>query len=179
MCARSRNCVFQDDKKVYCYKHRDLISGKIITGQGFEVNRRMYVDFDGISLRRKFLTGLEPENINLMIGSLQIEKLGILTELSAKQGKLFPVGYQCSRWYWSTVNPLRRCKYTCTIREVRPPVPEKPAEEMPDKGENSTIAHSLCAQSGATKSKPHHMLTISDLEETRRPTSPQPPLPKS
>jgi hypothetical protein len=97
MCARSRNCVFQDDKKVYCYKHRDLISGKvkswdysvvrqffkmsflthvyivlvrlqIITGQGFEVNRRMYVDFDGISLRRKFLTGLEPENINLMIG---------------------------------------------------------------------------------------------------------------
>eukprot|EP00063_Salmo_salar_P037028 XP_014011863.1 PREDICTED: histone-lysine N-methyltransferase 2B-like isoform X2 [Salmo salar] len=138
MCARSRNCVFQDDKKVYCYKHRDLISGKIITGQGFEVTRRMYVDFDGISLRRKFLTGLEPENINLMIGSLQIEKLGILTELSAKQAKLFPVGYQCSRWYWSTVNPVRHCKYTCTIREVRPPVPEKPAEEMPDKGENST-----------------------------------------
>ncbi|XP_071239083.1 histone-lysine N-methyltransferase 2B-like isoform X1 [Salvelinus alpinus] len=217
MCARSRNCVFQDDKKVYCYKHRDLISGKIITGQGFEVNRRMYVDFDGISLRRKFLTGLEPENINLMIGSLQIEKLGMLTELSAKQGKLFPVGYRCSRWYWSTVNPLRRCKYTCTIREVRPPVPEKPAEEMPDKGENNTIAHSPCAQSesdaqevdvahsrpttpsfsaplpkpdqgarpkirrpagglfrplpspGATKSKPHHILTISDLEETRRP----------
>ncbi|XP_052345898.1 histone-lysine N-methyltransferase 2A-like isoform X1 [Oncorhynchus keta] len=217
MCARSRNCVFQDDKKVYCYKHRDLISGKIITGQGFEVNRRMYVDFDGVSLRRKFLTGLEPENINLMIGSLQIEKLGMLTELSAKQGKLFPVGYRCTRWYWSTVNPLRRCKYTCTIREVRPPVPEKPAEEMPDKGENSTIAHSPCAQSesdaqevdvahsrpttpsfsaplpkpdqgarpkirrpagglfrplpspGATKSKPHHILTISDLEETRRP----------
>ncbi|XP_045069245.1 histone-lysine N-methyltransferase 2A isoform X2 [Coregonus clupeaformis] len=217
MCARSRNCVFQDDKKVYCYKHRDLISGKMITGQGFEVNRRMYVDFDGISLRRKFLTGLEPENINLMIGSLQIEKLGMLTELSAKQGKLFPVGYQCSRWYWSTVNPLRRCKYTCTIREVRPPVPEKPAEEMPDNGENSTIAHSPCPQSesdaqevdvahsrpttpsflaplpksdqgarpkirrpagglfrplpspGATKSKPHHILTISDLEETRRP----------
>lgn len=41
---------------------------QIITGQGFEVNRRMYVDFDGVSLRRKFLTGLEPENINLMIG---------------------------------------------------------------------------------------------------------------
>ncbi|XP_010883339.2 histone-lysine N-methyltransferase 2A isoform X2 [Esox lucius] len=217
MCARSRNCVFQDDKKVYCYKHRDLISGKIITGQGFEVNRRVYVDFEGISLRRKFLTGLEPENINLMIGSLLIEKLGILTELSAKRGKLFPVGYQCSRWYWSTVNPLRRCKYTCTIREVRPPVPEKPVEEMPDQGQNSTIAHSPCPQSeseaqevdiaqsrpttpsflaplpkleqgarpkirrpaggmfrplpspGTAKSKPHHILTISDLEETRRP----------
>lgn len=93
MCARSRQCVFQDDKKVYCHKHRHLISGRVssgplldvetmwiwdlselpfvfqmITGQEFEVNRRVYVDFEGISLRRKFLTGLEPELINVMIG---------------------------------------------------------------------------------------------------------------
>ncbi|KAK3531233.1 hypothetical protein QTP70_015237, partial [Hemibagrus guttatus] len=95
MCARSRNCVFQDDKKVFCHKHRDLISGKIITGQGFEVLRRVYVDFEGISLRRKFLTGLEPEYINMMIGSLQVRKLGKLNELSAVQGKLVPVGYEC------------------------------------------------------------------------------------
>uniref|UniRef100_A0A667ZQF1 [histone H3]-lysine(4) N-methyltransferase n=1 Tax=Myripristis murdjan TaxID=586833 RepID=A0A667ZQF1_9TELE len=219
MCARSRHCVFQDDKKVYCYKHRHLISGKMISGQGFEVNRRVYVDFEGISLRRKFLTGLEPESISVMIGSLQIDKLGVLTELSVGKGKLFPVGFQCSRWYWSTVNPLRRCKYTCTVREVRPVVPEKPVEEMPDQGDNHTIAHSPSqvtdtAESqtptevtlshpgpihkpdhaarpkipsypqtrrpaggmsrplpspGATQSKPHHILTISDLEETRRP----------
>ena len=42
----------------------------MITGQEFEVNRRVYVDFEGISLRRKFLTGLEPELINVMIGNL-------------------------------------------------------------------------------------------------------------
>ncbi|XP_030604889.1 histone-lysine N-methyltransferase 2B isoform X2 [Archocentrus centrarchus] len=219
MCARSRQCVFQDDKKVYCYKHRHLISGRMITGQEFEVNRRVYVDFEGISLRRKFLTGLEPELINVMIGSLQIEKLGVLTELSANKGKLFPVGFQCSRWYWSTVNPLRRCKYTCTVREVRPIVPEKPVEEMPNQGDNHTIAHSPCpipeseAQDPDTTesqppveenfipgpqlksdhgarpkipqprrpaggmsrplpspgvAQPHHILTISDLEETRR-----------
>ncbi|XP_035480433.2 histone-lysine N-methyltransferase 2A isoform X1 [Scophthalmus maximus] len=225
MCARSRHCVFQDDKKVYCYKHRHLISGRMITGQEFEVNRRVYVDFEGISLRRKFLTGLEPELINVMIGSLQIEKLGVLTELSASKGKLCPVGFQCSRWYWSTVNPLRRCKYTCTVREVRPVVPEKPVEEMPDQGDHYTIAHSPCPlpesevkganitesqppteessgdQGPPPKSdhtarpkipsypqtrrpaggmsrplpsprvaqlKPHHILTISDLEETRR-----------
>ncbi len=41
---------------------------QMITGQGFEVLRRVYVDFEGISLRRKFLTGLEPDSINLMIG---------------------------------------------------------------------------------------------------------------
>uniref|UniRef100_A0A8C1XQ57 [histone H3]-lysine(4) N-methyltransferase n=1 Tax=Cyprinus carpio TaxID=7962 RepID=A0A8C1XQ57_CYPCA len=147
MCARFRNCVFQDDKRVFCYKHRDLISGKIITGQGFEVLRRVYVDFEGISLRRKFLTGLEPESINLMIGSLLVKKLGKLSELSACHGKLFPVGYECSRWYWSTVNPLRRCKYTFRVREVQSPVQEKPVEESPDQGENCTIAHSPCPQS--------------------------------
>ncbi|XP_029958017.1 histone-lysine N-methyltransferase 2B isoform X2 [Salarias fasciatus] len=224
MCARSRQCVFQDDKKVYCYKHRHLISGRMITGQEFEVNRRVYVDFEGISLRRKFLTGVEPELINVMIGSLQIEKLGVLTELSASKGKLFPVGFECSRWYWSTANPLRRCKYTCTVREVRPVIPEKPVEEMPDQGDNHTIAHSPCplpeseaAEPDVTEShhpgeepfasgpaskldhgarpkipsypqprrpagglsrplpspgvvpvKPHHILTVSDLEETRR-----------
>ncbi|XP_053183478.1 histone-lysine N-methyltransferase 2B isoform X1 [Scomber japonicus] len=223
MCARSRHCVFQDDKKVYCHKHRHLISGRVITGQEFEVNRRVYVDFEGIS-RRKFLTGLEPELINVMIGSLQIDKLGVLSELSASKGKLFPVGFQCSRWYWSTVNPLRQCKYTCTVREVRPLLPEKPVEDMPDQGDNHTISHNPCpppepkAQEidtielqppaeetlvsvppsksdhgarpkipsypqtrrpaggmsrplpspGVAQLKPHHILTISDLEETRR-----------
>uniref|UniRef100_A0A673AJ96 [histone H3]-lysine(4) N-methyltransferase n=1 Tax=Sphaeramia orbicularis TaxID=375764 RepID=A0A673AJ96_9TELE len=166
MCARSRQCVFQDDKKVYCYKHRHLISGR-----EFEVNRRVYVDFEGISLRRKFLTGVEPELINVMIGSLQIDKLGVLTEVSARKGKLFPVGFQSSRWYWSTVNPLRRCKYTCTVREVRPLVPEKPVEEMPNQGDNQTIVHSPCPppesedQETDTDSQPH-------LEETFVPVQP-------
>ncbi|XP_061919170.1 histone-lysine N-methyltransferase 2B isoform X3 [Entelurus aequoreus] len=224
MCARSRHCVFQEDKKVYCHKHKHLISGKVITGQEFEVNRRVYVDFEGISLRRKFLTGLEPELINVMIGSLQIDKLGVLSELSANKGKLFPVGFQCSRWYWSTVNPVQKCKYTCKVREVQPSIPEKPDEEMPDQGDNHTIEHNPCAlpesesqktdaseshpqpeelpvrvpstksdhgikpkipsypqtrrpaggmsrplpSPGAIPTKPHHILTVSDLEETRR-----------
>ncbi|XP_054639203.1 histone-lysine N-methyltransferase 2A isoform X2 [Dunckerocampus dactyliophorus] len=224
MCARSRHCVFQDDKKVYCHKHKHLLSGKVITGQEFEVKRRVYVDFEGISLRRKFLTGLEPELINVMIGSLQIDKLGVLSELSANKGKLFPVGFQCSRWYWSTVNPVQKCKYTCTVREVQPLIPEKPDEDMPDQGDNHTIEHNPCPlpetenqetdasethpqpeellvrvlstkpdygtkpkissypqtrrpagglsrplpSPGAIPTKPHHILTVSDLEETRR-----------
>ncbi|KAJ8334432.1 hypothetical protein SKAU_G00400710 [Synaphobranchus kaupii] len=142
MCARARNCVFQDDKKVFCQEHRDLITEKVVTGNGFEVLRRVFVDFEGISLRRKFLTGLEPESINMMIGSLVINNLGVLSELSASQGKLFPVGYQCSRWYWSTVDPRRRCRYTCKVKEVRPLVQEKPTEEPLDQGDNHTIVHS-------------------------------------
>lgn len=49
----------------------------MITGQGFEVLRRVYVDFEGISLRRKFLTGLEPEYINMMIGK-HLERFSLI-----------------------------------------------------------------------------------------------------
>lgn len=40
----------------------------MVSGSGFKVSRRVYVDFEGINLRRKFLTGLEPESINMTIG---------------------------------------------------------------------------------------------------------------
>lgn len=35
---------------------------------GFEVTRRILVDLEGLSLRRKWLAGLEPENVHMMIG---------------------------------------------------------------------------------------------------------------
>lgn len=35
--------------------------------------------------------------------------------------------------------------------EVRPPVQEKPVEELADQGENRTIAHSPCPQPGLFK----------------------------
>uniref|UniRef100_A0A4W5P6L1 [histone H3]-lysine(4) N-methyltransferase n=1 Tax=Hucho hucho TaxID=62062 RepID=A0A4W5P6L1_9TELE len=143
MCARARDCVFQEDRKVFCSRHRDLVSEKMVSGNGFEVLRRVYVDFEGISLRRKFLTGLEPESINMTIGSLQINRLGVLTEQSANGARLYPVGYQCSRLYWSTADPRRRCKYTCNVTEVYSPLPEKPGEpHWWEQEENQTIAHS-------------------------------------
>ncbi|XP_035385066.1 histone-lysine N-methyltransferase 2B [Electrophorus electricus] len=218
MCARASHCVFQCDKKVYCYKHRDLINNK--TTNGFEVLRRVYVDFEGINLRRKFLTGLEPECINMMIGSLQIHKLGVLTEFSANSGKLYPVGYQCTRWYWSTIDPRKRCRYTCKVTDVRPSSPRGAQNSAQNQEENCTIAHSpkphedvdiaktgpateLCQGTlspnitldtgagcktpghthnrrpaggtfrplpspGTAASTSHHILTICDLDETRR-----------
>ncbi|TRY65107.1 hypothetical protein DNTS_009664 [Danionella cerebrum] len=219
MCARASNCVFQQDKKVFCNKHRDLIKNKIEQGKGFEVLRRVYVDFDGISLRRKFLTGLDPDSVNMMIGSLHIKKLGVLTELSASSGKLYPVGYQCTRWYWSTIDPRRRCQYTCKVTAVRPLRRCRAPVFMGDQGENHTIEHSPKAHNGEDgidsesfspelpantppkakqdsgnkagyphsrrpaggMSRPlpspgnaisssHHILTISDLDESRRAT---------
>ncbi|KAM4725415.1 histone-lysine N-methyltransferase 2B isoform 2-T2 [Anableps anableps] len=222
MCARADKCVFQQDRKVYCYKHRDLVSAKMVSGNGFEVPRRVYVDFEGINLRRKFLTGLEPESINMTIGSLQIQKLGVLSELSSNGRMLYPVGYQCSRLYWSTVDPRRRCKYTCKVTEVSTPLPGEEQDLRMDKEENHTIVHSpsrrremespdrFSSSSSPVKSttsspnskthntsgpkspgytqtrrpaggssrplpspaathKSHHILTLRDLDDTRRP----------
>ncbi|KTF95339.1 hypothetical protein cypCar_00035913 [Cyprinus carpio] len=134
----------KDVKGALLHVHSAVTRGRLMIeqGNGFEVLRRVYVDFDGISLRRKFLTGLEPESVNVMIGSLHVQKLGVLTELSANSGKLYPVGYQCSRWYWSTVDPRRRCRYTCKVTEVRPSTRCKAPSSMMDQGENHTIVHS-------------------------------------
>ncbi|XP_026202752.1 histone-lysine N-methyltransferase 2B isoform X2 [Anabas testudineus] len=222
MCARAEKCVFQQDRKMYCNKHKDLVSAKMVSGKGFEVTRRVYVDFEGINLRRKFLTGLEPESINMTIGSLQIQKLGVLSELSSNGRLLYPVGYQCSRLYWSTVDPRRRCKYTCKVTEVSTPLPGEEQDPRWDQEENHTIVHSpnhhrdvspdrLSSSSSPLKSgapspnskqhntpgskspgytqarkpaggssrplpspgsappKSHHILTLRDLEDTRRP----------
>ncbi|XP_019367658.1 PREDICTED: histone-lysine N-methyltransferase 2A isoform X1 [Gavialis gangeticus] len=142
MCSRAKNCVFLDDKKVYCQRHRDLIKGEVVPENGFEVLRRVFVDFEGISLRRKFLSGLEPENIHMMIGSMTIDCLGILNDLSDCEDKLFPIGYQCSRVYWSTTDARKRCVYTCKIVECRPPVVEPDINSTVEHDENRTIAHS-------------------------------------
>ncbi|XP_077405714.1 histone-lysine N-methyltransferase 2B isoform X2 [Vanacampus margaritifer] len=143
MCARAQDCVFQRDRKVYCYKHTHLVSVATVSGLGFEVPRRVYVDFEGITLKRKFLTGLEPEDINMTIGSLQIQKLGVLSEISSNGRMLYPVGYQCSRLYWSTVDPRRHCKYTCKVTEVSSPLPDEEQELLMkyDQEENQTIVH--------------------------------------
>ncbi|XP_041509565.1 histone-lysine N-methyltransferase 2B isoform X2 [Microtus oregoni] len=143
MCARASYCIFQDDKKVFCQKHTDLLDGKeIVTPDGFDVLRRVYVDFEGINFKRKFLTGLEPDVINILIGSIRINSLGTLSDLSDCEGRLFPIGYQCSRLYWSTVDARRRCWYRCRILEYRPWGPREEPVHLEAAEENQTIVHS-------------------------------------
>ncbi|XP_072011258.1 histone-lysine N-methyltransferase 2B isoform X2 [Engystomops pustulosus] len=141
MCARATHCSFQDDKKMFCQKHTKLLDGTTVSGDGFEVLRRVYVDFDGINFRRKFLQGLEPDNIHMMIGSMKIDTLGMLTDLSVSEGKIYPVGYQCSRLYWSTLDARRRCWYKCRVVEHRPKEGDLPPEWL-DSQDNRTIIHS-------------------------------------
>uniref|UniRef100_A0ABM5ESI1 [histone H3]-lysine(4) N-methyltransferase n=1 Tax=Pogona vitticeps TaxID=103695 RepID=A0ABM5ESI1_9SAUR len=146
MCARLRHCTFQDDKKVFCQKHVDLLDGtEIVAEDGFDVLRRVYVDFEGISFKRKFMVGLEPDTINMMIGSMKIDSLGMLTDLSECEGRLFPVGYQCSRMYWSTMDARRRCWYKCRVLEYRPKLSQEEPDASGVQEENHTIVHSPAA----------------------------------
>ncbi|XP_052472822.1 histone-lysine N-methyltransferase 2A isoform X3 [Carassius gibelio] len=150
MCARQQQCAFLEDKKVYCQHHRDLIKGEVVPESGFEVTRRVLVDFEGISLRRKFVNGLEPDNIHMMIGSMTIDCFGMLTELSDCERKLFPVGYQCSRVYWSTLDARKRCVYKCRILVCRSSMTET-INNTATQEENYTIAHSPPPISDSTK----------------------------
>ncbi|XP_072319008.1 histone-lysine N-methyltransferase 2A [Eucyclogobius newberryi] len=140
MCARQYQCIFLEDKKVYCSKHKDLIKGDVVSG--FEVTRRVLVDIEGMSLKKKWLSGLEPDDVHMIIGSMTIDCLGKLTELSDCKRKLFPVGYQCSRVYWSTIDARKRCVYTCRILVCHPPVSECDLKSTMAPEENRTIAHS-------------------------------------
>lgn len=133
MCARRCQAAFLRDKRVFCQRHGRLLGGdELVRDGGFAVLRRVLVDFGGISLKRKFLGGLEPEAVNVMIGSIRIDRLGALTELSEREGRLFPVGYQCWRLYWSTRDARRRCWYRCRILE-QPPAPPGGRAGTPDR----------------------------------------------
>ncbi|XP_064345327.1 histone-lysine N-methyltransferase 2B isoform X1 [Camelus dromedarius] len=195
MCARASYCIFQDDKKVFCQKHTDLLDGKeIVTPDGFDVLRRVYVDFEGINFKRKFLTGLEPDAINVLIGSIRIDSLGTLSDLSDCEGRLFPVGYQCSRLYWSTVDARRRCWYRCRILEYRPWGPREEPVHLEAAEENQTIVHSPAPSSeppdhvdpppdtdALIPRAPEHHSPVQSLDPTLRPdpSSAPPPAPRS
>ncbi|CAL9683943.1 unnamed protein product [Knipowitschia caucasica] len=140
MCARQCQCIFLEDKKVYCSKHRDLIKGHAVSG--FAVTRRVLVDIESMSLKKKWLSGLEPDDIHMIIGSMTIDCLGKLTELSDCKRKLFPVGYQCSRVYWSTIDARKRCVYTCRILVCHSAVSECDLRSTMAPEHNLTIAHS-------------------------------------
>ncbi|XP_057349130.1 histone-lysine N-methyltransferase 2B isoform X3 [Manis pentadactyla] len=195
MCARASYCIFQDDKKVFCQKHTDLLDGKeIVTPDGFDVLRRVYVDFEGINFKRKFLTGLEPDAINVLIGSIRIDSLGTLSDLSDCEGRLFPIGYQCSRLYWSTVDARRRCWYRCRILEYRPWGPREAPVHLEAAEENQTIVHSPAPSSvppdhvdplpdtdALIPGAPEHHSPIQNLDTPLRmdPSSAPPPVPRS
>lgn len=206
---------------------------QVVTGKGFEVPRRVYVDFEGINLRKRFLTGIEPEFINMTIGKLSSNLISFrlnsyyyyLFEINSPYFRLsadsetrslirtviqwedaVPRGIsvshhcltmssdtcsnaesrpfelvcivllvcsvflrvkiqrmnlycRCSRLYWSTMDPRRRCRYTCKVTEVSTPLPGEEQDPRWDKEENHTIVHSPTHHRGQSELG-RHRITI-------------------
>ncbi|XP_052063462.1 uncharacterized protein LOC127703085 isoform X2 [Mytilus californianus] len=140
MCARTDGCLFQDDKKVFCSQHKEKVDGEIVMKDEFAVMRRVCVDREGMKFTKKSWTkGLTAAEINILIGSCTIESLGYLTSLSDCKGVLLPVGFSCTRVYWSTKHSRKRCVYTCKITEFRPETPKTPEATIMD----MTVIHDV------------------------------------
>ncbi|XP_078589839.1 histone-lysine N-methyltransferase 2A-like isoform X3 [Branchiostoma floridae x Branchiostoma japonicum] len=166
MCARLEDCLFQEDKKVFCKEHKDKVDGELVKEDNFEVHRRVCVNMDNIKLNRKWMRGLESTIIQVLAGSMTVERLGELNDLSDTKDALLPVGFVCTRVYWSTYDARRRCIYTCRITEFRPEKP-KPAVEL-----NRTTAHEEPASRDCS-SKPlsprkAHIISPSKLGKAHR-----------
>ena len=55
----------------------------------------------------------------ILVGSLQVTQLGELETISDHKEYLFPLGYTCNRYYWSTTELGKKITYTCRIRSSR------------------------------------------------------------
>ncbi|XP_041373736.1 uncharacterized protein LOC121386787 isoform X2 [Gigantopelta aegis] len=131
-CARLSQCVFQEDKKVYCRLHGDQAVGEMVHHGGFSVLRRVSIDMDGRYSKKSWNKGINPSLLSVLIGSCTVESLGQLEPLSDRSDFLLPVDFVCSRVYWSTKDARRRCIYTCRITEFRPTIthPEVKIQDM-------------------------------------------------
>ncbi|OWF41440.1 uncharacterized protein LOC110462400 isoform X2 [Mizuhopecten yessoensis] len=125
MCARHSNCVFQEDKKVFCSLHLDKVDGDLVAMDRFAVNRRVLVNMEGVKWAKKtWAKGLDPGVINVLIGSCTVESLGRLILSSDYRDCLAPAEFSSSRVFWSTKDARRRCVYNCRIVEVKPDSPK-------------------------------------------------------
>uniref|UniRef100_T1J3M7 Histone-lysine N-methyltransferase trithorax n=1 Tax=Strigamia maritima TaxID=126957 RepID=T1J3M7_STRMM len=120
MCARKADAVFQEDKKVYCCTHRNKANQEIQTNE-FTVSHSVYIDLESLFpkwAKKTWQKGLLPVTISILAGSSMVEHLGSLSALSDTLEALIPINFQCTRVYWSTVNPRRRVVYTLKTLEV-------------------------------------------------------------
>lgn len=115
-CARNSDCVFFEDKSLFCINHRkDSKSSRLLNrDEDFFVTRPVYVELDS----KKKKTVLK-QNVQVMIGSLMISSLGeIAPDLSDQEDALVPCNYQCTRMFWSSVEPWRLVQYTIRTKIV-------------------------------------------------------------
>ncbi|CAH1153697.1 unnamed protein product [Phaedon cochleariae] len=110
-CARTAKLNFMHDKTVYCAIHDLPGNSHVITvDKDLEVHRSVYVELD--RKKRKYS---EIHRVNFMVGSLCVKNLGkIEPAVSDSCEAIIPMGFVCTRLFWSTVEPWKLVPYTIT-----------------------------------------------------------------
>lgn len=110
-CAQNSKCQFMHDKTVYCSTHEvPKKSHPLTSPKEFDIYRSVFVEVD--KKKRKYC---DMERVNFMVGSLCVKNLGKVNPLvSDYPDVIIPMGFVCTRLFWSTVDPWKLVPYIIT-----------------------------------------------------------------
>nr|XP_034985248.1 histone-lysine N-methyltransferase 2C isoform X3 [Zootoca vivipara] len=118
-CAIKAQCMFFKDKTMLCPMHKPKGAHEQELSY-FAVFRRVYVQRDEVRQIASIVQRGDREH-TFRVGSLIFHTIGQLLphQMQAFHSSkvLYPVGYEASRFYWSTRYANRRCRYLCSIEE--------------------------------------------------------------
>ena len=124
-CGLKDGAIYKDDKKVFCVRHHDTKGNdlSISTMKDFRCERTVHIDVELESKktgqRKTRLVDLRKTTTH--IGSLTVNSIGHLKlSVSDLTNTLIPVDFECTRLYWSTLDPTSKVKYKCYISLVLP-----------------------------------------------------------
>lgn len=109
---------------LYCPEHSvDMKLLDLEEIKNMKVNKNLLIDVRDDNFRRKYSFpkfSLKPPTSNpfILIGSLQVEALGDLETISDYKDFLCPIGFTCSRLFWSTNEIGKKVVYKCRIRHI-------------------------------------------------------------
>ncbi|XP_076803185.1 histone-lysine N-methyltransferase 2A-like isoform X2 [Clavelina lepadiformis] len=142
MCARSADCYFQDDKKVFCVRHHNHTNKEILGNEDFDVERLVCVDNDEMRPNRRWQRGMLISNITITIGALTVHQLGRIGAASDSKHCLIPRGFRMTRVFWSTTSSSKKTVYTITVTEKKPSMEGDMTDIIdPHDQSNMTISH--------------------------------------
>ncbi len=123
-CGLRDGASYYEDKTVYCARHSWKYADKA-ESTDFSVWRTVYVDLEDNKKKSK---KVDLSGVKVKVGSLLVERLGELRgpAVSDSEEALLPVGFCCSRLFWSHVEPDSVVKYWCRTKLI---VPESAGEE--------------------------------------------------
>jgi hypothetical protein len=127
-CGIRDGASYKEDKTVYCRQHKSLYTFKPATTD-FAVARIVYIDLG--SDARKKSKEVDLRKVNVTLGALTVASIGQIdpkAEGQFHEDAIVPIGYSCSRLFWSVKDPSKRVRYFC-VTGIRTPSKAEEADE--------------------------------------------------